>query len=149
MSIGVYISGRIVRPLPFRAVFRLKFPQLFLDLQGGIPDDLFPAHRVHYGQQHSCVPFFRGCSGVWDEAAKSATYKFGYFSQPERPPVRVTFHESEDIVIQRESGSHNIGYDAATPKVDVNYAMSHHFGVLMIIWQHDEFIVSYDLTGEI
>ena len=86
---------------------------------------------------------------VWDEAAKSATYKFGYFSQPERPPVRVTSHESEDIVIQRESGSHNIGYDATTPKVDVNYAMSHHFGVLLIIWQHDEFIVSYDLTGEI
>src|SRR5438876_7107983 len=35
---------------------------------------------------------------------KPATHKFGYrLSQPERSALRVTFHEPEDIVIQRKS----------------------------------------------
>ena len=141
MSIGVYISGRIVRPLPFRAVFRLKFPQLFLDLQGGIPDDLFPAHRVHYGQQHSCVPFFRGCSG------SSSIPRVGRGSEKRDVQVRILLFPAGATGCLR--CSHNIGHDATTRKLMSINAMSHHFGVLMIIWQHDEFIVSYDLTGEI
>src|SRR5207245_6048465 len=44
------------------------------------------------------------------------------------------FHEPENIVIQRKSGSHNIGYDATTRRLMSINAMLHHFGRLMIVW---------------